>query len=126
MVYTISEKEIGLLFSELVYDKERSGVIGCFCEEGFPLYCANKKMVSMLGYENVDDLMDGISGKVFNAVHPDDRRQVMKDIGSNIGAGDFFQSVYRIRKKDGTWFWTIDKGKVIKIADWSFSVYALT
>ena len=117
IVHTVSKKEIGLLFSEFAYDEEKSGIIGGFCEEGFPLYYANKKMLSMLGYENVDDLMKEISGKAFNVVHPDDRRQVLKDLGNGIEEGSSFQSVYRMRRKDGTWFWTIDSGKVVKIRD---------
>ena len=113
----VSEKEVERLISEFAYDGETSGVLGCFCEEGFPVYCANKTMISMLGYESVEDLMTGISGKGFNVVHPDDRSQVMNDIGNHIREGSFFQSIYRMRRKDGSWFWTIDKGKAVKMED---------
>lgn len=39
----ISEKEIGLLFADFAYDEEKYGVIGIYYEDGYPLYCANKK-----------------------------------------------------------------------------------
>ena len=37
------------------YDSENIGIIGGYCEEGFPLYYVNERMVEMLGYENEED-----------------------------------------------------------------------
>ena len=32
------------------YDSENIGMIGGYCEEGFPLYYVNERMIEMLGY----------------------------------------------------------------------------
>ena len=42
------------------------GMIGGYCEEGFPLYFANHEMVKLLGYETFEELSEAIRGKVVN------------------------------------------------------------
>ena len=54
------------------YDSKNIGMIGGYCEEGFPLYYVNEQMIEMLGYDSRADLEEGISGKVVNTIHPDD------------------------------------------------------
>ena len=51
-------------------------MIGGYCEEGFPLYYVNERMIEMLGYDSREDFEEGISGKVVNTIHPDDLPQV--------------------------------------------------
>ena len=58
------------------YDSENIGMIGGYCEEGFPLYYVNERMIEMLGYDSREDFEEGISGKVVNTIHPDDLPQV--------------------------------------------------
>ena len=111
----ISEKEIGLLFADFAYDEEKYGVIGIYYEDGYPLYCANKKMAHMLGYDDTNDLIEGISEKILDIIHPDDKAQVLQDIECDSREGSIYHSVHRMGKKDGIWIWTIDEGKVIKI-----------
>ena len=93
------------------------GLIGGYCEEGFPLYFANNEMVRLLGYESYEDFQEGIDGKVANTIHPDDLSQVIKDIGPEYYAGLEYTTRYRMPKKDGTWFWVLDKGRVVQAED---------
>ena len=74
-------------------------------------------MVKLLGYDSYDELSKAIGGLVLNTIHPDDREQVAKDIGSEYYAGLEYTTTYRMPKKDGTWFWTLDKGKVVRAED---------
>lgn len=90
------------------------GMMGSYCEEGFPLYFANSDMVKLLGYHSFEELEQGISGLVLNAVHPDDRAQVIQDIGTGFYPGLEYATIYRMCKKDGTWFWVLDKGLVVQ------------
>lgn len=60
------------------------GLIGGYCEDEFPVYYADEEMARMLGYDAVEELVDAIDGKVINTIHPDDREQVIKDIGVSI------------------------------------------
>lgn len=93
------------------------GMIGGYCEEGFPLYFANDEMVKLLGYDAYESFAEAIEWKVENTIHPDDREQVLADIGTEYYNGLEYTTRYRMPKKDGTWFWTLDKGKVIKAED---------
>lgn len=93
------------------------GMIGGYCEEGFPLYFANNEMVKLLGYDTYEELAEAIDWKVENTIHPDDREQVAKDIGSVYYNGLEYTTTYRMPKKDGTWFWTLDKGRIVEAED---------
>lgn len=93
------------------------GMIGGYCEPGFPLYFANYEMVKLLGYETYDELAGGIQYKVENTIHPDDRDRVMKDMGLKYYPGLEYTTTYRMPKKDGSWFWSLDKGRVIQAED---------
>lgn len=93
------------------------GMIGGYCEEGFPLYFANHEMVKLLGYDSIEELSAAIDGKVVNTIHPDDRKRVAEDIGDSYYAGLEYSTIYRMPKKNGTWFWTMDKGRVINAED---------
>ncbi len=89
-------------------------LIGGYCEEGFPLFYVNDNMIALLGYDNREEFMAGIDGMVINTIHPDDRAQVQQDLGDTYYPGMVYETMYRMPKKDGTWFWTVDKGKVVQ------------
>lgn len=86
------------------------GMIGGYCEEGFPLYFANYEMIRLMGYESYEELNAAIKGQVINTIHPDDRERVGHDIGAYYPGAEY-TTTYRMPKKDGSWFWTWIKGK---------------
>lgn len=93
------------------------GMIGGYCEDGFPLYFANAAMVELLGYGSFDELAEAIDWRVANTIHPEDASRVAADIGPAYYAGLEYTTTYRMPKKDGTWFWTLDKGRVVEAED---------
>lgn len=93
------------------------GMIGGYCEDGFPLFFANSAMIRLLGYDSYEEFSVAIKEKVINTIHPDDRKQVARDIGPRYYPGLEYTSTYRMPKKDGTWFWTLDKGRVVETKD---------
>ena len=99
------------------YDSENIGMIGGYCEDSFPLYYVNERMIEMLGYDSREDFEEGIDRKVVNTIHPDDLPQVTADLGNHYYVGMKYETTYRMPRKDGTWFWTIDRGEVIETAD---------
>ena len=101
---------------------ETRGLIGGYCEDEFPVYYANEEMALMLGYDTVEELVEAIDGKVINTIHPDDREQVIKDIGSEYYEGLTHETTYRMPRKDGSWFWTVDKGKVIQTEEGKLAI----
>lgn len=102
------------------------GTIGGYCESGFPIYYANNKIANILGYEDVNDLIVGIDGKVANTIHPDDFERVVKELNN----GEFYEGmtykiIYRMVKKDGSSIWTVDKGKVIRAEDGRLAILSI-
>ena len=107
------------------YDLENIGMIGGYCEEGFPLYYVNEQMVRMLGYDSRQDFEKGIAGKVVNTIHPDDLARVNLDIGGSYHVGMKYETTYRMPRKDGSWFWTVDRGEVIETAEGKLAIISI-
>lgn len=101
---------------------ETKGLIGVYCEDEFPVCYANEEMARMLGYDAVEELIEAIDGKVINTIHPDDREQVIKDIGDEYYEGLTYETTYRMPRKDGSCFWTVDKGKVVQTEDGKLAI----
>ncbi len=67
---------------------------------------------SMLGY-SLDEIAPSVSSWE-KLVHPDDISQVVKALNSHLsGETEVYESEHRLRKKDGSWLWVLDRGKVI-------------
>lgn len=110
----------------LTLDDPDAGMIGGYCEEGFPIYYANEKIASMLGYSDVEDLIKGIGGMVSNTIHPDDMERVVVALNNgNFYEGMTYKVTYRMPKKDGSFIWTVDKGRVLKAADGRLAILSI-
>ena len=118
----ISDKVQKEMLTDFMIMGETRGLIGGYCEDEFPVYYANEEMARMLGYGAVEELVEAINGKVINTIHPDDREQVIKDIGGEYYEGLTYETTYRMPRKDGSWFWTVDKGKVIQTAEGKLAI----
>lgn len=101
------------LFSKLL----PVGMLGGYCEKDFPLFFVSSAIVRLLGYDSYDDFASSIDRKVSNTIHEEDRPQVLKDVGENYQEGQEYSTTYRMVRKDGGWFWVLDKGRVIKTED---------
>ncbi|OPY31773.1 MAG: putative diguanylate cyclase [Methanomassiliicoccales archaeon PtaU1.Bin124] len=72
----------------------------------------SKRWMEMLGYEEGEIQLD------YNAwlerIHPDDQTSTIVQLQSYIkGETDSYQSEHRLRCKDGTYKWVLDRGKVM-------------
>ena len=77
----------------------KPGIDRWILEDEFPVYYANEEMARMLGYGAVEELVKAINGKVINTIHPDDREQVIKDIGGEYYEGLTYETTYRMPRK---------------------------
>ncbi|MEN7550439.1 PAS domain-containing protein [Rapidithrix thailandica] len=67
----------------------------------------------MLGYD-VEEITDRVE-EWANRVHPDDLARCYQDINRHIsGEASMYVNEHRLRKKDGTYCWILDRGKVIE------------
>lgn len=111
--------------TDVFLHEKNAGIIGGYCEDGFPLYYANDKMAKMLGYPDTASLAEGIGGMVANTIHPDDMPQVQKDLTDSYYEGQTYETTYRMLCKDGSWFWTVDNGKVIRTDDGRLAIVSI-
>ncbi len=91
-------------------------ILGGYCEEGFPLFYASEQLLNLLGYTSRDEFASAIGNMVINTMHPDDRQQMGDAIG-DFEEGKTFETIHRLPHKDGTWIWTMDRGRIIRTMD---------
>ncbi len=70
----------------------------------------------MLGYD--DDEIGNAFDEWDSRIHPDDREQCYADLNRHFnGETLFYQTEHRLRCKDGSYKWILDRGKVIEWAE---------
>ena len=70
----------------------------------------------MLGYE--DDDLSGRLATWIGLVHPDDQPRVEQEMEAHrIGASAMFESEHRMRHRDGTYRWMLNRGLAVRNAD---------
>jgi len=70
----------------------------------------------MLGY--ADNELSNEHSTWEDRIHPDDREAVMSNIQHNMqGKSKYFENIYRLKHKDGSWVWVLDRGKTLFDAD---------
>ena len=102
---------------EILAQSSLFGMIGCYDEEELPLLCASDAMIRLLGYRSYEELDNRVKGRVINLIHPDDRERVRRDIGRDCRVGGEYFTTYRMRRKDGSWFWAVDKGRFVQVEE---------
>lgn len=102
---------------ELIGQVMPGGIVGGYMEEGFPLYVANERLLEMAGYESYEDFNTDIQGLVINSIHPEDRTYVNNQMAEILTQGDQYEIEYRMKKKDGCYFWVHDIGRRTVAAD---------
>jgi PAS domain S-box-containing protein len=66
----------------------------------------------MLGYR--DDEIKADLEEYSSRVHPDDMKKVFLDVKAHIhGKTEVYESIYRMKHKDGSWRWILARGKVL-------------
>ena len=93
------------------------GMIGGYCEEGFPLYFASQELYRMMGYSSYQEFETAIQGKVANTIYYEDLERVSRDLGDDYHVGMAYTTTYRMPRKDGSLFWVLDKGRVVESED---------
>ena len=95
---------------ELLQASLPGGLIGGYIEDGFPLYFVNDQLLEHLGY-SYDEFLAETKGMVDNGIHPDDREYVVETVTEAFRHTDRYEVTYRMRKKDGSYIWVLDRGR---------------
>ncbi len=113
-----SKKEIIRMekLDEHITDLQTSGdeaIMGAYVKIGAPIFYADEKMVSLMGYDSYEEMLEGMNNHIVNVIHPADRNRVANTFMALDTVGEAFDATFRLARKDGTWFWVVAKGKVI-------------
>jgi PAS domain S-box-containing protein len=73
----------------------------------------SKRWRDLRGFDD-DDVSDRPE-EWANTIHPDDYEQVMTAFADHFaGRSEFFELEYRVRRKDGSYIWILDRGKALQ------------
>ncbi len=92
-------------------------ILGQYYEEGFPLFYASPKLIQMMGYESFEELISHRGNAKFNYIHPDD---------ADVYKKTNYTTVYRMLRKDGTYFSVADKGTLVEETGGRFLISKLS
>lgn len=109
----------------LLHETIPCGMIGGYCEDGFPVYFINGEMLKLLGYGSYEDFVAHTGGLVSNTIHPEDLPKVSQAFASGFAEGAKYTLKYRTLRKDGSWFWTLDKGRIVRAEDGRLSIISV-
>ncbi len=73
----------------------------------------NEQWAAMLGY-SLDEIEPDVSSWE-KLIHPDDMASVMRVLESHLrGETKFYETEHRMKCRDGSWKWILDRGKVVE------------
>lgn len=96
---------------EIIEQIMPGGIVGGYAEEGFPLYVANERLLRMAGYSSYEEFDQDIQGLVINSIHPKDHDFVNRTVAKLLGKSDQYEIEYRMKRRDGSYFWVHDIGR---------------
>ena len=74
------------------------------------LYFISPNVLSFTGYKPEE----GIGHNIVEFIHPDDREHVLADFEKTIKTGEEFPTIFRFSRKDGSYFYAEELGRVIR------------
>lgn len=73
----------------------------------------SQRWKAMLGYDDAD--IPATIEAWEKRVHPDDMAEVLEHLHAHIeGRTPYYESEHRVRRKDGSWTWILDRGQVME------------
>lgn len=97
--------------------EEKGNVFIVRMDKDFTILTVNDNFVHLLGYQDKAELLDVLHGKMKNAVYQQDFHQVKADLSDIKEEGQTYKISYRLLKKDGSYLWAMELGKVIAAED---------
>ena len=109
-------RRMGRSALELLGKTIPGGMLGTYCEPGFPLYYVNDRMLDCLGY-TYEEFSQDSQGMVGNCIHPQDRERVYGVVRDAFGKVRDYGVRYRIRKKNGRYIYVYETGNFAQAED---------
>lgn len=97
---------------KLALEKTGGGIWDWDVTSGIVFYSGQWK--EMLGYREYEREFDNLLEGWGKRIHPEDKKQVHENLNKHFcEKTPYYQSEYRVARKDGTYKWIYDRGKVI-------------
>lgn len=94
----------------LVFESSRDGIWDWDVESGNLVF--SPRWAEMLGFDPSEIRPEIASWE--RLIHPDDGKDVKKRLEEHLkGRSDWYESIQRMRARDGSWKWILDRGKVV-------------
>ncbi len=104
----LSGEELKSLVTDFFNSYMPAGLVCCDLSDKFSMRYANKFFVTMLGYDNFEELSRSASGAFINLIADEDVRSTMYSSVSEMESDTHALFTYRIRRKDGSCIWIRD------------------
>lgn len=100
------------------------GLRQCRVDEYFTIIYMSESFYSLSGYTK-EEVKNLFQNRYINMVVPEDREQLKESVRGQLEAGDVVNTEYRIRRKDGTLLWILNRGRAVAEEDGSVCTYCL-
>lgn len=100
------------------------GVVLCLADRAFTILNISDSFMKLFGYTR-EELKMVFDSSFVKMIYPHDRERVLRLIEAQLQKGDTVELEYRMRCKDGTLLWILDKGKAETLPDGQKCYYCI-
>jgi PAS domain S-box-containing protein len=97
-------------------DNIPGAVYRCACDEHWTMEWLSEEIEAIAGYP-ASDFIDSAVRTFSSVIEPDDRAQVQRAVLDAVQAGRPFELEYRIRRRDGSVRWVLERGQAQEAGD---------
>lgn len=90
-----------------------AGILAQRCEGGLPILYASERLLEMMGYDSYGDFIS-VHPDIDKHIHPDESASAIGIFGKDYYEGMLYSTTYRLRRRDGSYFWVVDNGQLFK------------
>lgn len=93
------------------------GAVFCgYIEEGFPLWFVNQEFLELTGY-TYEEFFEKTKGRLTEIFRVQDKERICRDIREGLKTKGRYEIEYRIKRKDGSFFWAHILGIHVRMQD---------
>lgn len=108
-----SQKRITEIRNDLMNKSIPSGFILATTYPKYQILFVNNMLVSMLAYDNAEELLAKLNASAWNYVYAEDLERVKEKAATRNGKFDAYEVSYRALKKDGSYIWVNQRSQHI-------------
>lgn len=100
----LSQHQVGNVLNQLM----PGGIISRIAVKNYPVAIANKQFLKIAGYSDIKHYLEDQQGFFINEIHPNDVNKFIYIAKFVSNTGKQCECDYRLRRKDGSYFWIHD------------------